>query len=280
MIFLGLLAVALGAPSEPSGSGFDAQMLHRIMDQGERNFYFGEEDPSDYEVADINHYPADEETNGERMVSFESHGQEFHLTLRPNKRLMAPQGVVVKRTVNKNGSTKALEHISDPGASCHFLHKDETSVAALSLCSGQDVHGLVFSADSSLEILPLSPRLKRMLRLPGDNITDTGNKTKGTRESKALQFDKRNLHLVKRNAMKESFLDEKILKRADPHTKEIPHGIQAASSNPGIARGSLNPVRNLFCVRICSLQNLFIQKALLHCIALHQVQVPLVKLQS
>ena len=29
----GLLAVALGAPSEPSGAGFDAQMLHGIMDQ-------------------------------------------------------------------------------------------------------------------------------------------------------------------------------------------------------------------------------------------------------
>ena len=29
----GLLAVALGAPSEPSGQGFDAQLLHRIMDQ-------------------------------------------------------------------------------------------------------------------------------------------------------------------------------------------------------------------------------------------------------
>ena len=33
------------------------------------------------------------------------------------------QGVVVKRTVNKNGSTEALEHISDPGDNCHFLHK-------------------------------------------------------------------------------------------------------------------------------------------------------------
>ena len=29
----GLLAVAVGAPSEPSGPGFDAQLLHRIMDQ-------------------------------------------------------------------------------------------------------------------------------------------------------------------------------------------------------------------------------------------------------
>ena len=78
----------------------------------------------------------------------------------------------MKRTVNKDGSTEALEHISDRTAPCHFLHKvsyngcddddddddedddandddfqDESSVAALSLCSGRDVHGLVFSAD-------------------------------------------------------------------------------------------------------------------------------------
>ena len=83
----------------------------------------------------------------------------------------------MKRTVNKDGSTEALEHISDRTAPCHFIHKvsynccnddydddedyedddkfddndddfqDDTSVAALSLCSGRDVHGLVFSGD-------------------------------------------------------------------------------------------------------------------------------------
>ena len=38
------------------------------------------------------------------------------------------QGVVVKRTVNSDGSTEALEHISDLGAPCHFLHKVVTMV--------------------------------------------------------------------------------------------------------------------------------------------------------
>ena len=33
------------------------------------------------------------------------------------------KGVVVKRTVNANGSTEALVHVTDSGAPCHFLHK-------------------------------------------------------------------------------------------------------------------------------------------------------------
>ena len=40
------------------------------------------------------------------------------------------------------------------------------------------------------------------------------------------------LHLI--------WLSGQIEKRADPHTKEIPHGIQAASSNTGIAASTQN----------------------------------------
>ena len=43
------------------------------------------------------------------------------------------QGVVVTRTVNSNGSTEALEHISDPGATCHYLHKVFTMVVTMTM---------------------------------------------------------------------------------------------------------------------------------------------------
>ena len=71
--------------------------------------------------------------------------------------------MVVKRTVGPDGETTGLEHVGDDVGTCHFLHKviaepkhkdaftlfvqDEETVAALSLCSGQDVHGVVFSGD-------------------------------------------------------------------------------------------------------------------------------------
>ena len=47
------------------------------------------------------------------------------------------QGVVVKRTVNKDGSTEALEHVSDLGDPCHFLHK----VSGDSNCDHGDIIG-------------------------------------------------------------------------------------------------------------------------------------------
>ena len=189
---------------------------------------------------------------------------------------------MVKRTVNANGSTEALEHVADSGAPCHFLHKvvtsiltnlsvtlglvienwgkidglrltkllitiftnvvfqDETSVAALSLCSGKDVHGLVFSGKRSamksclaavlvfilelvfwwsfwiclrcrflalakvqelavrlwnfprsLEIVPLTPRLKRMMCHWKNDSCANNDEQRSGRESKSLDFDKR-----------------------------------------------------------------------------------------
>ena len=44
---------------------------------------------------------------------------------------------MVKRTVNKDGSTEALEHVSDLGAPCHFLHK----VSGDSNCDHGDIIG-------------------------------------------------------------------------------------------------------------------------------------------
>ena len=44
---------------------------------------------------------------------------------------------MVKRTVNKDGSTEALEHVSDLGAPCHFLHK----VSGGSNCDHGDIIG-------------------------------------------------------------------------------------------------------------------------------------------
>ena len=44
---------------------------------------------------------------------------------------------MVKRTVNKDGSTEALEHVSDLGDPCHFLHK----VSGDSNCDDGDIIG-------------------------------------------------------------------------------------------------------------------------------------------
>ena len=49
------------------------------------------------------------------------------------------------------------------GDICHYIHKDDTTVAALDLCHQHDVHGLVIKDKRSYEVLPLNARLKRMM---------------------------------------------------------------------------------------------------------------------
>ena len=66
---------------------------------------------------------------------------------------------------SENGSIEGLES----GDICHYLHKDQDVIAALDLCHEDNVHGLVMTNDNSYEVLPLNPRLKRMLDLWKDN---------------------------------------------------------------------------------------------------------------
>ncbi|XP_050295786.1 A disintegrin and metalloproteinase with thrombospondin motifs adt-2-like isoform X1 [Anthonomus grandis grandis] len=45
---------------------------------------------------------------------------------------------------------------------CHYLHEDPDLVAALSICSPKTVHGLIFTDNATLEIQPLTPKLRRI----------------------------------------------------------------------------------------------------------------------
>ena len=69
------------------------QQLHKLMNNREKQFYFGEEEPREYEVIEVFRLTPDTANlaRDTKDVHFHAMGQQFKLQLSPNKRLMAPQ---------------------------------------------------------------------------------------------------------------------------------------------------------------------------------------------
>ena len=87
MLALGLLCLPCLISTAPRH-----QQLHKLMNDREKQFYFGEEEPTEYEVIEVfRPTPENELSRDTRDVHFHAMGQQFKLKLSPNKRLMAPQ---------------------------------------------------------------------------------------------------------------------------------------------------------------------------------------------
>nr|XP_034177349.1 A disintegrin and metalloproteinase with thrombospondin motifs adt-2 [Osmia lignaria] len=90
--------------------------------------------------------------NAEVPLSFKAFDRSVDLKLRRNDKIVAPQFRVWKH--NDEDVVEELPKLSNP-VSCHYLHRDDFSSAAISLCKGNGVHGLVFLENITLEITPL-----------------------------------------------------------------------------------------------------------------------------
>ena len=146
----------------------DANSLHYFMDEKELKFYFGsDKDVPEYEIVDLpenleSAYESvlnddgseDGSEDDGKYVNFQAFGHQVELQLHPNKVLLSPYAKVVKKR-GKNVTT-----MSSSRNFCHYLHVDSSSVAAISNCESKEVHGLVFLQNDTLEILPLTSRLK------------------------------------------------------------------------------------------------------------------------
>ena len=87
MLALGLLCLPCLISAAPGH-----QQLHKLMNDREKQFYFGEEEPTEYEVIEVfRPRPENNLARDTRDVHFNAMGQQFKLKLSPNKRLMAPQ---------------------------------------------------------------------------------------------------------------------------------------------------------------------------------------------
>ena len=87
MFALGLLFLPLLV-----SAAHNHRQLHQLMNHHEKEFYFGDQEPKEYEVIEVfRPRPADGLERETRDVHFKAMGQQFKLKLSPNKKLMAPQ---------------------------------------------------------------------------------------------------------------------------------------------------------------------------------------------
>ncbi|XP_039276026.1 uncharacterized protein LOC120349628 [Nilaparvata lugens] len=89
--------------------------------------------------------------------------RDIQLQLKPNTALLNNHS----RISFYDGVEWTLDSNNMP--SCHFLHSDSRTSAALSFCNDQYVTGLVFLEDSTLEIQPSPLRMKRKWKLGNNN---------------------------------------------------------------------------------------------------------------
>lgn len=145
--------------------------LHNYMSTDELKFYFGsDKNVPDYEIVDLPENLSsgresvfDDNGGGdnEKYVNFKVFNKSIQLHLHPNKRLMSSNARIKTRFMN--GSSTVLHNEDDND--CHYLHADSESTAAISNCDSKEVHGLIFTNDDTLEIIPLSAKLKFIANL-------------------------------------------------------------------------------------------------------------------
>ncbi|XP_066594955.1 A disintegrin and metalloproteinase with thrombospondin motifs adt-2 [Prorops nasuta] len=88
----------------------------------------------------------------EIKLKFVAFGQIVELILERNDKITSSSFEVWRH--NEDGSQEQLEYLKNP-ESCHYLHRNTLSTAAISLCYQSGVHGFVFLNNVTLEITPL-----------------------------------------------------------------------------------------------------------------------------
>lgn len=160
--------------------------LHNLMNAEELKFYFGTEiDLPDYEVVYLpENLPSIRESvvaddtdyieSEEKYLTFEVFDKNIKLYLQPNRNLISPHATVVVKSANRTIET--FNPTDGTNKSCHFLHKDSSISASISNCNSNEIRGLIFLPDDSLEISPLSSKLRFLLqlRLSSKKITQNG----------------------------------------------------------------------------------------------------------
>ncbi|XP_031825468.2 ADAMTS metallopeptidase stall [Nomia melanderi] len=94
------------------------------------------------------------EDRTEVPLSFKAFDRSVDLRLRRNDKIVAPGFQVWKH--NEEDNAEELPELGKPSP-CHYLHWNDFSSAAISLCKEQGMHGLVFLDNVTFEITPLQP---------------------------------------------------------------------------------------------------------------------------
>ncbi|KAG5886065.1 hypothetical protein JTB14_009513 [Gonioctena quinquepunctata] len=152
-----------------SGSDISVEALHDVMNEAELAYYFQTVDKDmipDYEVVDLPLVlPVTESIdlakgNVEEIdYSFLAFQRPIDLKLRRNPEITSSN---FKTYIHDDNGTTVL---NNSPKNCHYLHRDESTVASISICSPKNVQGLIFLENTTLEVHPLTERLQALLRL-------------------------------------------------------------------------------------------------------------------
>ncbi|KAI4500889.1 hypothetical protein M0802_004100 [Mischocyttarus mexicanus] len=85
-------------------------------------------------------------------LAFNVFGQLIELKLHRNTKIVAPKFQVWR--YDEENILQELKNLNEP-TPCHYLHMDNVSSAAISLCQERGIHGLIFLENSTLEITPM-----------------------------------------------------------------------------------------------------------------------------
>ncbi|XP_023248401.1 A disintegrin and metalloproteinase with thrombospondin motifs adt-2-like [Copidosoma floridanum] len=86
-------------------------------------------------------------------LTFTAFGKKIELVLSRNDNLLSPGFEIWKREAGD--ALKRLDEPPTSSSTCHYIHEDELTSAAITFCNGS-VHGFVFLESDSLEITPLA----------------------------------------------------------------------------------------------------------------------------
>ncbi|XP_045483108.1 A disintegrin and metalloproteinase with thrombospondin motifs adt-2-like [Harmonia axyridis] len=134
-----------------------------------------EVEAENYKIDDI-----DKETIDYEFSAFE---QPISLKLKRNEKLLSRNF----KTYIKNGSIDEGV-LNSYSKNCHYLHKDDSSIAAISICQPQSIQGIIILNNETFEIHPLSERLQNLVKLR-EPLLDVSNN---------YDTDGRIPHLIKR----------------------------------------------------------------------------------
>ncbi|CAH1114535.1 unnamed protein product, partial [Psylliodes chrysocephalus] len=172
MIYL-LFCLPLIVPSE----AIFKEALYDAMTEEELHFYFQTADRDnipEYEIVELPIVlPIEQSMNEDGKDNIEVFDYSFYAFQRPiNLKLKRNSDLIASDFKTYLHDEAGIVTLKNAPRNCHYLHKDDKTVAAISICSSKNIQGLIFLENTTLEVQPLNERLQNILDLKAP-LTET-----------------------------------------------------------------------------------------------------------
>ncbi|KAF5301353.1 hypothetical protein FQA39_LY10751 [Lamprigera yunnana] len=122
---------------------------------------------NEYEIVYFSLPFPEEDKQTKNKIDFTAFGRSISLTLNANENLMSPYFKAYLQ--NENRSVRIMKIPEN----CHYLHRDSSTTAAISICEPRSIVGLVFMENTTYEIRPLTSHMHSVLNVNEPITMDT-----------------------------------------------------------------------------------------------------------